>query len=139
MEVPQLVKDAVEEGGLPSRWLIGKLGNLPSEALDQGLHREYIDPKSRTLGPPMQESRLAHFMKRGIPFSAKSFLDQGPWESLSSALGVPILGHPNKGESWTPSMKEQDWEKVKEAKEQRAARKQARDQKRTELLLGGDK
>lgn len=121
MEVPNMVMH-------PAKWAMGKLGNIPSEIAEQALGKEYLSPDYM---PPMKEGRLAHAAKRILPFSGTSYLEQGPKEAISSALGVPIYGH----------AKESTYEdiQVKKAKqqEQSKARSDARKQKRIDFLTGG--
>jgi len=123
MEVPNMVTH-------PAKWLLGKLGNIPAEVMEQFLGKEYLNPDYM---PPMKEGRLAHAAKRFLPFIGTSLLEQGPKEAISSALGVPIYGHPKTSKE-TPSMKEKDWEKIEAERERRRAKRE----KRTELLLKGE-
>lgn len=85
MEVPHLVTS-------PSKFLIGKLGVIPSEGLEQLTGKEYL-----TTGymPPMKESRIQHLLKREMPFSGESFEKQGIPEMLLNLAGFPVYGeHP---------------------------------------------
>ena len=70
-------------------------------------------------------------MKRMLPFSGTSYLEQGPKEAISSALGIPIYGHPKvdtyEGEQAAKQKK----------REQSKARDAARKQKRIDSLTGG--
>lgn len=121
MEVPNLVMH-------PAKWAMGKLGNIPSEIAEQALGKEYLSPDYM---PPMKEGRLAHAAKRILPFSGTSYLEQGPKEAISSALGVPIYGHPKE------STYEEMQAKKQKQQEQSKARSDARKQKRIDSLTGG--
>lgn len=121
MEVPNLVTH-------PAKWAMGKLGNIPSEMAEQALGKEYLSPDYM---PPMKEGRVQHAMKRVLPFSGTSYLEQGPKEAISSALGVPIYGHP------TPSTYEEMQMQKEKKREQSRARSEARRQKRINALTGG--
>jgi hypothetical protein len=121
MEVPNLVTH-------PAKWAMGKLGNIPSEIADQALGKEYLSPDYM---PPMKEGRVQHAMKRVLPFSGTSYLEQGPKEAISSALGVPIYGHPKE------STYEAIQAKKQKQREQSKARSEARRQKRIDALTGG--
>lgn len=81
-EVPHAVEN-------PPKYVLGKMGILPSEALDQLLGKEYLTP---TGGPPMKESRVMHAAKRLEPFSMNALLEQGPSGVWSNLAGLPIYG-----------------------------------------------
>lgn len=80
-EVPEAVRN-------PSKYVLGKMGVLPSEALDQLEHREFITPEG---GPPMKESRVVHALKRTLPFSAVN-MDNNPKKLMYNMMGLPIYG-----------------------------------------------
>lgn len=81
-EVPHAVEN-------PAKFALGKMGILPSEALDQLLGKEYLTP---TGGPPMKEGRVMHAAKRLEPFSLNAMIEQGPEGVWSNLAGLPIYG-----------------------------------------------
>lgn len=88
LEVPHLVTD-------PAKFLLGKLGTIPSEALDQLLHKDYVTPQG---GPPMQGGRIEHAASRALPFSLENN-NQGASERAMSMLGFPIYGQTKEQKS----------------------------------------
>ena len=84
-EVPNMIRD-------PVNFALGKLGVIPSELIDQALHKEYV---SRDYQPDMKESRLTHAAKRLLPFSSQSFNKGNLGSKLANLAGFPIHGSPD--------------------------------------------
>jgi RNA polymerase sigma-70 factor (ECF subfamily) len=118
MEVPNLIMD-------PKKWILGKLGNIPSEVLEQLTNKEYLNPD---YSPPMKESGMAHAAKRFLPFSVESYLNQGPKEAVMSALGVPVYGRVKGGE--------QEVIRKQKAQEERKEHKANKEQQKLNALMG---
>lgn len=84
LEVPHMLMN-------PAKFWMGKLGTIPSEALDQIFHKEYLTPSG---GPDMKQGRLEHAASRVLPFSLGGNEYQGTPEKIMSALGMPVYGAP---------------------------------------------
>lgn len=84
LEVPHMLMN-------PAKFWMGKLGTIPSEALDQIFGKEYLTPSG---GPPMKGGRLEHAASRVLPFSLGGNEYQGTPEKIMSALGIPVYGAP---------------------------------------------
>lgn len=82
LEVPHMLTD-------PAKFMLGKLGTVPSEVLDQAFHKEYLTPEG---GPPMKGGRVEHAFSRLAPFSFAGNEAQGLPEKLAGLAGFPIYG-----------------------------------------------
>lgn len=105
LEVPHMLMN-------PAKFWMGKLGTIPSEALDQIFHKEYLTPSG---GPDMKGGMLEHAASRVLPFSLGGNEYQGTPEKVMSALGMPVYGAPTG---------------TKEYKETKAAEKRERQKNR---------
>jgi hypothetical protein len=97
----------------PAKFALGKLGTVPSEALDQMFHRDYLTPEG---GPPMEGGRIEHAASRLLPFAMEGGQGQGVNERVMSALGFPIYG-----------MTEENKKKLKEQRRKERQKKRDRE------------
>lgn len=117
LEVPHMLTN-------PAKFWLGKMGTVPSEALDQLFKREYLTPEG---GPPMKQGRLEHAASRLLPFTLEGQEGQGLPERMSSLAGFPIYGQPTsgpRGEALQEEKKSKRKEKAKEAARVRKEKKQ---------------
>lgn len=146
MEVPRLVWDAAHEGGVPGRWLTGKLGVIPSELADQAWNKQYLStgPESPPMYKPSPDeggldkfagnlgARVAHVAGRFAPFSLSELTGHGLRGAILQTMGIPIYGtrKPRTAEEWAEY----------HAKKRAAARKAAktRERNKNRAMFGGN-
>ncbi len=76
----------------PSQQFANKLAFLPSEAIDQLAHTQYLNASDFGASPPMKEGRLTHALGRAAPINLTA---GSPKQVLYSTLGTPIYGETN--------------------------------------------
>lgn len=121
MEVPHAIMN-------PGKFVLGKLGTIPSEALDQALKVDYLSPDYM---PPMK-NRFEHLMQRVEPFGLSTLQKEGPKAALLSVMGAPVYGgHRAPDEDELAAKRE-----AKSAAAKKAAA--TREQRRMEKLMRGE-
>src|SRR5574340_6864 len=114
METPHMILH-------PAKFAIGKLGIIPSEVLEQALHKEYLTTGQM---PEMKGGRLAHIGKRFLPFAGQSFQQQGVPEMMANLAGFPIYGtHPPRTPEEVAAAKRKKKESAEKAKKTRRENK----------------
>lgn len=77
----------------PSQQFANKLAFLPSEAIDQLAHIQYLNTTDFGASPKMQEGRLTHAAKRALPINLTAGSAK---QAVFSTLGTPIYGQTNE-------------------------------------------
>lgn len=111
----------------PAQQGLNKMGQLPKQAMEQMLHKEYLSAHGQS--PEMKESRVAHLAKGISPISVQQNFDAGSSAGIAGFLGAPIYG-----KTKDQKFKEKLEKKYKQPSAEEAAAK--RDKRLKKLMEG---
>lgn len=107
----------------PIQSVINKMGILPREAIEQIVHKEYINTSGYS---PDMKDRLAHAAKTAVPIPFQGLSEQTPQQLMWNLAGRNVLGH----DTSDPGYKAAQHKKRRQAAEKAA-------QTRLNKIMGG--